>query len=179
MMYKKDKSPNTNFGYTFNTKWMYRPQTYIDRSPFNARNSTEEKVCRSGIVFVKKNEEVEEVKFLVVRGKESGIWSFPKGRKQDDEIDEVCAIREVFEETGIQIDDLNNRRKFKVGRNTYFIIEVDDLDKYNEFNITDTFEVDLVEWKTVGELRKLDCNKDIRSVLSYPERRLGYHHLLF
>ncbi len=178
-MYKKDKSPNTNFGYTFNTKWMYRPHKHVDKSPFNIRNSTEEKVCRSGIVFIKKHEDVEAVKMLVVRGKESGIWSFPKGRKQEDEVDEVCAIREVFEETGIQIENLNNRVKFKVGRNTYFIIEVDDLDKYNEFNITDTFEVDLVEWKTVSELRKLDCNKDIRAVLSYPERKLAYHHLLF
>jgi len=159
--------------------WMYRPQHYIDKSHFNIHNSTEEKVCRSGIVFIKKHEYVEEVKFLVVRGKESGIWSFPKGRKQEDEIDEICAIREVFEETGIKIENLNDKTKFKVGRNTYFIIEVDNLDEYNEFNITDTFEVDLVEWKSVNELRKLDCNKDIRAVLSYPVKKMTFHHLLF
>jgi 8-oxo-dGTP pyrophosphatase MutT (NUDIX family) len=159
--------------------WMYRPQHYVDKSHFNIRNSTEEKVCRSGIIFIKKNEYVEEVKFLVVRGKESGIWSFPKGRKQEDEIDEICAIREVFEETGIKIKNLNDKAKFKVGRNTYFIIEVNDINEYKDFNITDTFEVDLVEWKTINELRNLDCNKDIRAVLAYPEKKLSYHHLLF
>jgi 8-oxo-dGTP pyrophosphatase MutT (NUDIX family) len=179
-MSKRDRSANTNYSYTYRPSWMYRPpQNYIEKSPFNMRNSTEEKICRSGIVFVNKNKDAEKVKFLVVRGKESGIWSFPKGRKQDDEIDEVCAIREVSEETGIQIDNLDNRRKFKVGRNTYFIIEVDDINLYNEFNITDTFEVDLVEWKSVSELRQLDCNKDIRAVLTYPEKKLACHQLLF
>jgi 8-oxo-dGTP pyrophosphatase MutT (NUDIX family) len=178
-MSRKDKCANTNYSYTYRPPWMYRPQNYSDKSPFNMRNSTEEKICRSGIVFVNKNTVPEDVKFLVVRGKESGIWSFPKGRKQDDEIDEVCAIREVFEETGIQIENLNNRSRFRVGRNTYFIIEVDNLDEYKEFNITDTFEVDLVEWKTVSELRKIDCNKDIRAVLTYPVKKYGYHSLLF
>ena len=74
---------------------------------------------------------------------------------------------------------MNNRTRFKVGRNTYFIIEVNNLDEYKDFNITDTFEVDLVEWKTVSDLRKIDCNKDIRAVLSYPIKKYGYHNLLF
>lgn len=48
------------------------------------------------------DEEMEEV--VLVKGwKKSGNWSFPRGKINKDEDDLVCAIREVYEETGYDV----------------------------------------------------------------------------
>jgi hypothetical protein len=54
MLSKKDRTPSTNFGYTFN-RWNYKPpvdRKYIDESPFNKNVSTETVAYRSGIIFI-------------------------------------------------------------------------------------------------------------------------------
>ena len=174
MQSRKDRPTNTNFGYTFKPRiWSYRPNTNLIVQEYTSDYPKKiEKARRSGIIFVKKESTFEDVKFLVVRGKWSGIWSFPKGRMNDDESEEVCAIREVQEETGISITlkELTDKESLKIGRNTYFILEVYNEEKYNSFDIKDKFEVDLVEWKYLSELKSLSCNKDIRNILCYPEK---------
>jgi 8-oxo-dGTP pyrophosphatase MutT (NUDIX family) len=183
MFFKKDRPSNTNYGYTFKSSWNYRPKQNVENTlnySNNSNNKTKEPPARrGGIIFLNKNEDIKDTKFLVVRGKDTGIWSFPKGRMDDNEDEEVCAIREVYEETGILIDNLKENDRLKLGRNTYFIINVDDINKYNTFNIKDTFEVDVVEWKTFSELKKLSCNKDIRAIITYPEKQYTYHNLIF
>jgi 8-oxo-dGTP pyrophosphatase MutT (NUDIX family) len=180
MFLKKDRPSNTNFGYTFKPSWNYKPRVFNEYSKYNTK--PQEKLPpakRGGIIFLKKNEPFNDTQFLVVRGKESGIWSFPKGRMDGDEDEEVCAIREVYEETGILIDSLKGKEKLKIGRNTYFIIYVDNIDDYKDFSIKDTYEVDTVEWKSFSELKNLSCNKDIRSIITYPEKKFNYHNLIY
>ena len=182
MFLKKDRPTNTNFGYTFNkSSWSYKPRVFNEYINSYNKPALEKlpPARRGGIIFLKKNETFNDTQFLVVRGKDSGIWSFPKGRMDENEDEEVCAIREVYEETGIVISSLEGKNKLKIGRNTYFIIYVDTIDEYNQFNIKDTYEVDVVEWKTFSELKGLSCNKDIRSVITYPEKKFNYHNLLF
>jgi 8-oxo-dGTP pyrophosphatase MutT (NUDIX family) len=181
MFFKKDRPSNTNFGYTFKSSWNYKPKQFIENNVNynNSINVTNVPARRGGIIFLNKNTSIEDTKFLVVRGKDTGIWSFPKGRIDEDEDEEVCAIREVYEETGILIDSLKGNERIKIGRNTYFILYVDDINKYNTFNIKDTFEVDIVEWKAFSELKLLTCNKDIRAIITYPEKKFNYHNLIF
>ena len=192
---KRDRSPVNNYGYTFKSLWSYKPDL---TSPMKTMEVTSfspylqnkivlckqtykdfEKIKRSGIIFIKKADSTDDVKFLVVRGKTSGIWSFPKGKIDDNENDEECAKREVFEETGLVISDLTGLPKCKMGRNTYFIMIVDNENDYSSFNIKDNYEVDLVDWKTFKELKELQCNKDIRAITSYPEKKYHYHTLIF
>lgn len=182
MFLKKDRPSNTSFGYTFSkSSWNYKPR--VINEYINTYTKTKDEKLppakRGGIIFLKKNESFNDTQFLVVRGKDSGIWSFPKGRMDENENEEVCAIREVYEETGIVISSLEGKDRLKIGRNTYFIIYVDTIDEYREFNIRDTYEVDIVEWKSFSELKSLSCNKDIRSVITYPEKKFNYHNLLF
>ena len=133
---------------------------------------------RSGIIFISRNDN--EIKLLVVKGNGSGIYSFPKGKQNEDETIETCAVREVMEETGININEneLIDKKKCKIGSNTYFLLEVDEND-YQSFNIKDTREVCEVSWKTVEELKHINCNKDIRNILQYPVKKCYYHLFIF
>ena len=47
---------------------------------------------------------------LIKRGKQpsKGLWSLPGGSKEDDESFEECAKRELFEETELVVDELEN-----------------------------------------------------------------------
>lgn len=134
---------------------------------------------RSGVIFVSRIRDGN-VKFLVVRGRTHNVISFPKGRQNINEREEVCASRELYEETGIRIDVdiLERSRRCKIGRNTYFIIHVEESD-YQKFHIRDHKEILEVGWKTLDELRKLECNKDIRNLLIYPNKIFNYHRAVF
>ena len=46
---------------------------------------------------------IDENKVLMIRHKNGGHWAFPKGHKDPGETDEETAIREVKEETGLDI----------------------------------------------------------------------------
>ena len=51
-------------------------------------------------------EENEKIKYLLIRNRRSAHWGFPKGHVEPGETDEETAIREVYEETGLNIDIL-------------------------------------------------------------------------
>ena len=48
---------------------------------------------------------------LIVQGRTSGIWSFPKGHITGSETSQECAMRETLEETGI---DMTHHKPFMV-----------------------------------------------------------------
>lgn len=117
--------------------------------------------------------------FIVVRGKESNIWSFPKGRMSaEDSREEDCAIREVYEETGIQLKSIEGMPRIVIGKNVYFICHTTKED-FNSFTIHDNYEVGEVCWKTSEELRKVVCNKDLRAILKYPYYKQHFHGVIF
>ena len=119
---------------------------------------------KAGILFINKTDNI--IRVLVARNRSSGIWGFPKGKCKEDEEREECAKREAFEETGILIDNLKGKNKFTVGAYShYFIVDINDITEYDLTNIKDTFEIDIVEWKTIQELETLNTNKDVREFI--------------
>jgi 8-oxo-dGTP pyrophosphatase MutT (NUDIX family) len=187
----------------------------IEDSLINSKN-----IKRCGIIFIKDFLDEGRVlniqnkdeflynklrKILIVKGK-SGIWSLPKGRINITNTDKgqiyseneyECASREAYEETGIYINPLLLEKlpKMKINRNTYFILDLNNIlfnngklglyikpldliynfnepiykyinfSDYYNINKMDTFEIDEIDWKTIDEMNNLRCNKDIRNLL--------------
>ncbi|KAK6234014.1 hypothetical protein QUC31_006420 [Theobroma cacao] len=49
---------------------------------------------------------------ILVKGWKGTSWSFPRGKKNKDEEDHACAIREVLEETGFDVSELLNKDEY-------------------------------------------------------------------
>jgi 8-oxo-dGTP pyrophosphatase MutT (NUDIX family) len=68
-----------------------------------------------------------EDKILLVLGRLSYLWSLPKGHRKSQESSFQCALRELWEETGISVDQTNLNfsdlpyKRLKVGR--YYLLE--------------------------------------------------------
>lgn len=65
-----------------------------------------EKSC--GAVVVKKDND--EIKFLIIK-QHDNHWGFPKGHVEDGETEEQTAVREIKEETNIDVEIDNSFRK--------------------------------------------------------------------
>jgi predicted NUDIX family NTP pyrophosphohydrolase len=108
---------------------------------------------------------------LAVRGKFTGIWSLPKGCINEGESEEHCAHRETLEESGLFVHLTNESPRLTINNNVYFIVPVK---THPRLHIRDTNEVDKVNWLTIDDMKEMDCNKDLRSMLK--ERK---HQALF
>lgn len=115
-------------------------------------------------------------------------WGFPKGRRNYQEKDLTCALREFEEETGcsrnnlkiiynvIPIEELFTGSNYKSYKHKYFIAYMDDniekLDNYQQS------EVSKIEWKDFNEciniirpynLEKIDLIKRVNNILNFYE----------
>jgi ADP-ribose pyrophosphatase YjhB (NUDIX family) len=94
---------------------------------------------------------------LLVRGRRSQKWSFPKGHCKHTETDLECARRELKEETGIDAP-----AKFvsvhKLRGGTYFVFA---LEQVPTITIRDHWEIEEAAWWPLTELPRLDSNVDV------------------
>jgi len=134
----------------------YKTEENISRDKFNALSS--------GIITSSGNYTLEELvkeSISVCTKWEEAEWGFPKGRRNFNEKDIDCAIREFMEETGYDskclqnIDNIQQYEEIFMGSNhrcykhKYFLMRVNDVDSSNK--IFDKSEVSKVEWKTYNE----------------------------
>jgi 8-oxo-dGTP pyrophosphatase MutT (NUDIX family) len=112
-----------------------------------------------GIILLSPNDEV-----LLVQGRQSNKWSFPKGHGSALEKPLEAALRELREETGIVLGDRlpDNERRFLSNKSgsggTYFIFQ---LDHYPEVNPEDTREIINTMWCLRSRLPKITGNMDL------------------
>jgi ADP-ribose pyrophosphatase YjhB (NUDIX family) len=163
-------------------KCLYSEYTSMDNYQIydHLKNSvSQEKWKKQDITRENQNYNSKIYSFITVKGKTSGIWSLPKGRMSNDtETEEECALREVYEETGIKLQSVENLPRIVIGRNVYFIYHTSKKE-FNTFEIHDKEEVSTVAWNTTEELRNMTCNKDLRAILRYPTHIHNYHQLIF
>lgn len=97
-------------------------------------------------------------KILLVKGRKSKLWSFPKGhRDRSDRSTLECALRELREETGLRLNqEYIGVKKYRVAE--YYIYAVPQ--EYRLFPM-DTREVEEAQWFDFKEIKELDKNVDV------------------
>ena len=94
---------------------------------------------------------------LLVRGRRSQKWSFPKGHCKFYETDIDCARRELKEETGIEAPP-KHVSVHKLRGGTYFVFAIENTPT---INIGDHWEVEEAAWWPLSDLPRLDSNVDV------------------
>jgi 8-oxo-dGTP pyrophosphatase MutT (NUDIX family) len=104
---------------------------------------------------------------LVVKGRRSGKWSFPKGHKNGSESYIDCALRETREETGLDLSTLSPMAYHKLSAGEYYFYEVE---REEAPEIRDCGEVEDAGWFTLEEVAQMPCNVDVSYFLSRMNR---------
>lgn len=110
-------------------------------------------------------------KILIVLGRKSNKWSFPKGHKLRTETYLECALRETKEESGVDLSSYTPLAYHKLSAGEYFFFEVAE-----EFptTIQDTNEILTASWVSLEEMARLPCNVDVNNFLDRMDRRMRY-----
>lgn len=103
-------------------------------------------------------------KVLLCKSNNGEFWSFPRGKHEDDETPERCAIREVMEETGY---DITNKLDSRV-----FFEDVEGLRKVKYFVIRDVpdvrfapilqGEISRIEWFHIADFPDHEAFRTVR-----------------
>lgn len=155
---EKNKILNNDFNLLWKQLWnnsisiQYRGEEKISREKFNK--------IRNGILIDNKNINIVD---LVNDSKTSWVepeWGFPKGRRNYQELDINCAVREFEEETGynkknldlisnlIPFDEIFTGSNYKSYKHRYFIGKINDIYQTHFFQKS---EVSNINWFTAEE----------------------------
>jgi 8-oxo-dGTP pyrophosphatase MutT (NUDIX family) len=96
-------------------------------------------------------------KVLLVKGKKSQIWSFPKGHLKQSETQEECARRELLEETGL-VSPKSFLGFYKFSAGSYFLYQFQEALTPQP---RDTWEIDVAEWIPLSNLTSMHVNIDV------------------
>jgi 8-oxo-dGTP pyrophosphatase MutT (NUDIX family) len=99
-------------------------------------------------------------KVLIIKGRKTGKWSFPKGHANTGETQLQCANRETYEETGIQITNLF-QKIIHLTTGTYFMYSHLEQD----CKPIDVKEVMETAWVPLEKLKTMNVNVDINAFI--------------
>jgi 8-oxo-dGTP pyrophosphatase MutT (NUDIX family) len=97
---------------------------------------------------------------VVVQGRKSRKWSFPKGHGRSRESPLDASIRELKEETGINLKGVKPDDEIRFNSGTYFVFIVPDR---LELTPEDTNEIMDAMWVSLSRIHYLTTNKDLTS----------------
>tara|TARA_Y100000816_G_C26051652_1_gene551455 strand:- start:226 stop:900 length:675 start_codon:yes stop_codon:yes gene_type:complete len=181
---EREKLLNNNFDYLWNELWgsfnvsKYKNEESTSKDKFNLLKTgcyiSDEFVCLKDIIMNNTSNWNEPE------------WGFPKGRRNYQEKDYSCALREFEEETGYSLNLLHNINNitpfeeiftgsnYKSYKHKYYLAYM----KYNDSDIETIFqdsEVSKIKWKTYDEciscirnynLEKKQILKNINEIIS-------------
>jgi ADP-ribose pyrophosphatase YjhB (NUDIX family) len=95
---------------------------------------------------------------VVVLGRHSGKWSFPKGHGVSRELPLEACLRELKEETGIDMAGVLPDEELRFKGGTYFVFY---MKNRVELSPQDRNEVEQAMWVSIHRLPQLLCNRDL------------------
>ena len=99
--------------------------------------------------------------YLVVQGRASGKWSFPKGHPLPEETSINCAQRELLEETGIRAPFMYSKILY-LATGIYYLYTI----RSEPCSIIqDVSEIVRIGWHTSNELEQMSVNVDVNTFL--------------
>ena len=101
-------------------------------------------------------------RFLLVRGRRTGIWSFPKGHLKPGEMAHDCALRETREETGLALEPWAFYATRKLFAGEYYLYRIQERPLCPE----DNGEVDEAGWFSLADMLRMEVNADVRRFMS-------------
>lgn len=119
-------------------------------------------VERAGMVVIYKK------KILTVLGKASNKWGLPKGEMFENEKVIDAAIRELYEETGLVIEeDMKNKIEpfFSTEYTHYFKLDISNNEYSYSLNIQDKNEIKKCKFMSINNINNLYTNHDLRYLL--------------
>lgn len=110
-------------------------------------------------------------------------WGLPKGRVEENETHIQCAIRETYEETGIELTEQDFQKKFNIfnGDGTYFLVDGTELN-FDESKICNKQEITGICWMCPACIRRnirfqeMAINSHLRLLLPTIMKELNDHH---
>lgn len=103
--------------------------------------------------------------YLLVKGRQTGIWSFPKGHAKQGEDPLQTALREIQEETGMTFPNQLPYRAQRLKGGIYFYFACDPLLPFQDMKPHDAWEVEETRWVTLQEMGELPTNSGIKDFL--------------
>lgn len=126
-------------------------EMYKKLKTFKASPPSTENVRKAGVVLTNNHSQI-----LLVQGRDTGKWSFPKGKIKYGESIIQCAQRECFEETGIRLTIPKGCERFMSSGHVYFFV---DYHQKIECNPIAKREIVRCKWFTPKELNGLPSSE--------------------
>lgn len=123
-----------------------------------------EKSC-GAVIFIEENE----IEFLAVRSKAHGHWGFPKGHVEEGESEHETAVREVYEETGLNVgifEEFRTQTEYSTFKNVqkeviFFLAKVSDRNVKIQHS-----EIQDYKWASFNDMLRLLTFENDRKVLT-------------
>jgi 8-oxo-dGTP pyrophosphatase MutT (NUDIX family) len=144
----------------------------------NQNNQKPQAYAGAGIILTRNDNGIHRV--LLLRGTEGGVWSFSKGRpEQDDRGRPLCtAVRETYEETGFvnECDYTIYGSSIRFGKRPYWVAVVKP-EVTHRIRLNPR-EHDAAGWFTWEEVARLTSNTDVRSWTKRIGPATNFYHII-
>jgi len=115
-------------------------------------------------------------KYLLVYGKKSQKWGFPKGHMEQGETEEQTALREFMEETGLVLTK-PLKKKIRFRNNIYFFVTIHTDEMYQKISIQDKNEIEMAKWFSMTDILCLNmdvCNFGLKNWINQSIEQTRY-----
>lgn len=95
---------------------------------------------------------------VIIKGRVSGKWSFPKGHGESKELPLEACLRELREETGINLSGIRPDDEIRFRSGTYFVFFINNRPAIVPEDVEEVIDA---KWVSIHHLPNLITNKDL------------------